>query len=131
MSVMRRALFMLPRSCLIFLVSFTARSDCTELLGVELNLRDVNSGHIKVQNKQSRIEETVQFLDKMIEDQCIAVDQMPSKLGKLQYAEAQLWGRAGRLALADIRYAALGRGKVTLDGRACKAVELLKSKLLS
>ena len=43
-------------------------SDCTELLGVELNLQSVNSGHIKVQNKQSRIEETVQFLDKMIEE---------------------------------------------------------------
>ena len=107
-------------------------SDCTELLGVELNLQSVDSGHIKVQNKQSRIEETVQFLDKMIEERYIAVDQMPSKLGKLQYAEAQLWGRAGRLALVDIRHAAsLGKVTVELDGRACKAVELLRSKLLS
>ena len=107
-------------------------SDCTELLGVELNLQSVNSGHIKVQNKHSRIEETVQFLDKMIEERYIAVDQMPSKLGKLQYAEAQLWGRAGRLALADIRHAAsLGKVTVELDVRACKAVELLRSKLLS
>ena len=68
----------------------------------------------------------------MIEERYIAVDQMPSKLGKLQYAEAQLWGRAGRLALADIRHAAsLGKVTVELDVRACKAVELLRSKLLS
>ena len=107
-------------------------SDCTELLGVELNLRSVHSGHIKVQNKQSRIEETVKFLNDMINEQCITVDQMPSKLGKLQYAETQLWGRAGRLALADIRHAATsGKDRVALDNRTCKAVELLREKLLS
>ena len=55
---------------------------------------------------------------------------MPSKLGKLQYAEAQLWGRAGRLALADLRRATgLGKNHVTIDDRACKAIQLLLHRL--
>jgi hypothetical protein len=54
-------------------------SDVTELLGVEID-----------------------FLGKMLSERVLVVSEMPSKLGKLQYAEAQLWGRAGRLALADL-----------------------------
>ena len=107
-------------------------SQCTELLGVELNLEAVSSGCIKVQNKKSRVEETVGFLNQMLLERSVIVNEMPSKLGKLQYAETQLWGRAGRLALADMRAAAAsGKGVVPLDERACRAVELLKCKLLS
>ena len=106
-------------------------SECTELLGVELNMKDLSDGHIKVQNKKTRVEETVQFLDKMIEEKRFVVEEMPSKLGKLQYAETQLWGRSGRLALADMRHAAsLGKSTVNLDERACKAVMLLREKIL-
>ena len=107
-------------------------SQCTELLGVELNLKSVASGSVMVQNKKSRVEETVSFLDKMLLEKAVTLDEMPSKLGKLQYAETQLWGRAGRLALADTRSAATGgKRTVTLDDRACKAIELLKQKLTS
>ena len=107
-------------------------SQCTELLGVELNLKSVASGSVMVQNKKSRVEETVSFLDKMLLEKAVTLDEMPSKLGKLQYAETQLWGRAGRLALADMRSAATGgKRTVTLDDRACKAIELLKQKLTS
>ena len=107
-------------------------SDVTELLGVELNLKAVSSGFIHVQNKKSRIEETVSFLNQMLNDRSFRIDEMPSKLGKLQYAEAQLWGRAGRLALADMRsIVAQGQKLVQLDDRVVKAVELLKHKLSS
>eukprot|EP00435_Cladocopium_sp_Y103_P050211 s1922_g15.t1 len=105
-------------------------SETTELLGVELNLSDVEAGFIKVQNKKSRIEETVGFLDKILADKKMVMSEMPSKLGKLQYAETQIWGRAGRLALADMRELLRGgSSSVSLDDRTCKAVTLLKDKL--
>jgi hypothetical protein len=77
-------------------------SDVTQLLGVEIDLTEVADGFVKVQNKKSRVDETVDFLGKMLSERVLVVSEMPSKLGKLQYAEAQLWGRAGRLALADL-----------------------------
>ena len=61
-----------------------------------------------------------------------AQDCPVSICGKRQYAEMQLWGRAGRLALADIRSAvSLGQKAVKMDDRTCAAVELLKHKLVS
>eukprot|EP00435_Cladocopium_sp_Y103_P036529 s3063_g9.t1 len=81
-------------------------------------------------NKKSRIEETVGFLAKILTDKKMVLSEMPSKLGKLQYAETQIWGRAGRLALADMRELLRGgSNSVSLDERTCKAVELLKEKL--
>ena len=59
---------MLPLAFLTFLVfqyskdKLNGFSQCTELLGVELNLEAVSSGCIKVQNKKSRVEEAVGFL---------------------------------------------------------------------
>eukprot|EP00435_Cladocopium_sp_Y103_P038153 s357_g10.t1 len=102
----------------------------TELLGVELDLTNVDSGFIKVRNKQSRVDETVGFLEKILDDGAFLASEMPSKLGKLQYAEAQLWGRCGRLALADIRELAnSGMGRMQLDHSTCRAIGLLKDKL--
>ena len=66
-------------------------SDVTELLGVEIDLTEVTGGFVKVQNKKSRVDETVDFLEKMLAERVLVVSEMPSKLGKLQYAEAQLW----------------------------------------
>ena len=105
-------------------------SDVTELLGVEIDLTEVTGGFVKVQNKKSHVDETVDFLEKMLAERVLVVSEMPSKLGKLQYAEAQLWGRAGRLALADLRRATgPGKNQVTIDDRACKAIQLLLHRL--
>ena len=107
-------------------------SEITELLGVEIDTSDVPGGFVKVRNKQSRVEETVGFLDKILKDKKFFADEMPSKLGKLQFAETQLWGRSGRLALADIRSASLsGQKVVPVDERTCAAIELLVDKLTS
>ena len=105
-------------------------SEKTELLGVEIDTSDVLGGFVKVRNKQSRVDEIVCFLEKMLSDKVFLVDEMPSKLGKLQFAETQLWGRSGRLALADIRSTVLGgQKKVPVDQRSCDAIELLRAKL--
>ena len=60
--------------------------------------------------------------------QCGFVDasKLPSYLGKLQFAEAQLWGRAGRLALADLREATLHKsGSVLVTSEAREALLVL------
>ena len=97
-------------------------SNTAELLGVELDMTETSTGLVKVQNKKSRIEVTTVFLEKMLEDKIFVASEMPGKLGKLQYAETQLWGRTGRLALADIRNAC-GKARIHLDDRSCRAVQ--------
>ncbi|OLP90135.1 hypothetical protein AK812_SmicGene28330 [Symbiodinium microadriaticum] len=57
--------------------------------------------------------------------------ELPSFLGKLQCAEAQLWGRAGRLALYDLRQLNhLQRTPVHLDDPGVAALRVLRDRLL-
>lgn len=101
-----------------------------EVLGVELDVKDAHAGTIRVKNKQSRIDELVQFLDTVLTRGYLKPSEMPSKLGKLQFAEAQIWGRGGRLALADLReLSASSRNNVSLDNRTVRAVGIFKDKL--
>ena len=57
--------------------------------------------------------------------------EMPSFLGKLQHADAQVWGRAGRMALRDLRsHGSFSRVPVSLDASGLEALKLLKDRLL-
>ena len=78
-------------------------SKVATMLGVELDLSEGWNGLIKVKNKPSRVEEITGCLKDILAAGSIESAKLPSYLGKLQFAEAQLWGRAGRLALADLR----------------------------
>lgn len=94
------------------------------MLGVELDLREAEQGLIRVRNKPSRIDEVAECLNRISESGVIDSESLPSYLGKLQFAEAQLWGRTGRIALADLREATLhqtGVFPVNEDSR--KAIE--------
>ena len=56
---------------------------------------------------------------------------MFSFVGKLQFADAQLWGRAGRMALHDLRsYGHLSREPVKVDATGFRALKSLKDRLL-
>ena len=66
---------------------------------------------------------------KIFENGFIESDNIPSALGKMQYAEAQLWGRAGRIALSDLREATLHRdSKIPLVPEVEQALRVLKEK---
>ena len=102
------------------------------MLGVELDLREIGKGLIKVQNKPSRVAEVSECLNKILDSGVIDSELLPSYLGKLQYAEAQLWGRTGRIALADLREVTLrksGNIKVTEESR--RALEILLERFTS
>ena len=91
--------------------------DSAEILGVVLDLSESRSGRMSVKNKPSRVSVPI---------------QMPSVLGKLQYADSHVWGRAGRLAMAVLREIGhRGRSEVLLDDLQVKALEVLKARLCS
>lgn len=105
-------------------------SDKTEMLGVELDLTDVKNGNIRVRNKASRALELCEVLHKILETKKVVVKELPSTIGKLQFAEGQLWGRSGRLALSELRrHEKSGDKETLLDDRSVDASRLLFEKL--
>ena len=103
-----------------------------EMLGVELDLKSFHDGKIIVKNKESRVAEMIECIDRIFESGFIESDEIPSALGKMQYAEAQLWGRAGRIALSDLREATLHKdSKIPLIPEVKQALEVLREKFAS
>ena len=97
--------------------------DTAEVLGIVVDL---------TKNKPSRVEELSNCLDDLERDKSVVPSKMPSILGKLQYADSHVWGRAGKLALAQLRE--LGHTShvpVKFDENILKAFNVLKLRLCS
>ena len=102
-----------------------------EMLGVELNRKSFHEGKIIVKNKESRFAEMIDCIDRIFGSGFIESDEIPSALGKMQYPEAQLWGRAGRIALSDLREATLHKdSKIPLTPDVEQALRVLKDKFI-
>ena len=83
-------------------------------------------GKIKFRMKDSRRTELIEALQKILKDGKIVPKELPSFLGRVQFADGQLMGRAGKLAMADIREIGLtSQETVTLDDDRMKAFALL------
>ena len=103
-----------------------------EILGVVMDLSDSIHGKVQIRNKPSRVDELSAALDEITSNGYLTPIHMPSILGKLQYADSHVWGRSGRLALADLRD--MGRTspeKVLLNVTQVDAFKVLKSHLCS
>lgn len=103
-----------------------------EVLGVVVDLADTPKGEVRVTNKPSRVDDLTVALNDILGAGSVVPSQLPSILGKLQYADAQVWGRAGRLALAQLRE--LGHTstqRVQLDPCQLQSFDILKRRLCS
>lgn len=102
----------------------------TEMLGVELDLQEARVGSVKIRHKPSPTSELCGVLEEILNTGKVEVKSLPSTIGKLQLAEGQLWCRAGRLALAELRsHEKAGTREACLDSRSLKAARLLLEKL--
>ena len=100
-----------------------------EVLGVKLDLSLAHEGEIRITNKPSRIEEVRGLLESAVALKALVPSKVPRFIGKLQYADSQVWGRAGRIALGDLRsLGGSGRHAVSLDGSQLAALEVLKAR---
>lgn len=104
--------------------------DSAEVLGVVLDLAETKGGVVKIENKPSRVHDLGKSIDDIVRGGKAVPRCMPSVLGKLQYADCQVWGRAGRIALADLRdFGHTSSEAVNLDGLQVRAFEILKERL--
>ena len=96
---------------------FSVRS---ETLGVIVDTSDANLERVFVSNKPSRSQSTSQAMPR----------ELPSLFGRLQFAEAQILGRMGRLALHDLRNLVRSpAAQVSLTSRHLEALMLLKDRV--
>ena len=100
-----------------------------EVLGIKLDLTAAHEGEIRISNKPSRVVEVQRLLDQALDSRSLTPAAVPSFVGKLQYADSQVWGRAGRIALGDLRsLGGSGGSAVTLDSDQMAALAVLRDR---
>eukprot|EP00435_Cladocopium_sp_Y103_P004644 s2855_g1.t1 len=76
--------------------------ESAEILGVNVDCSGVRSlGEVKYIMKESRRVELLECLENILKEKAIVPFDLPSILGRVQFADGQLTGRAGKLAMAD------------------------------
>ena len=75
----------------------------TQMLGVVVDTADPSLSCVKLGNKPERASALSDALGEIIASRKVEVRTLPALFGKLQFAEAQILGRTGRLAIADVR----------------------------
>ena len=99
-----------------------------ELLGVKVDLGTF--GTVKIKNKPERAEAIAAAVDSVLETGSLDPKFLPSLFGRIQFAEGQLHGRLGRLALADLRSCTLQAQSRLLDETARQALSNLRARVL-
>ncbi|CAE7417337.1 unnamed protein product [Symbiodinium sp. CCMP2592] len=99
-----------------------------ELLGVRVDLGCF--GVVKIGNKPERATSIADAVDSVLKAGHLDPKTLPSLFGRLQFAEGQLHGRLGRLALADLRACTMSSQAKTLDATAVQALCNLRSRVL-
>ena len=105
-------------------------SSVTDLLGVTLDLTDQDMGEVRVCNKLERKKDLTLALDEVIDSRFINPMHIPSLFGRLQFAESQILGLAGGLALKTLRQLETRRcSKVDLDAEQITMFGFLRRRL--
>ncbi|CAE7364045.1 unnamed protein product, partial [Symbiodinium sp. KB8] len=78
-------------------------SSQSETLGVVVDTSDDELRCVRVSNKKSRSDGIATAIDEVMTKGSASPKELPSLFGRLQFAEAQILGRMGRLALHDLR----------------------------
>ena len=102
------------------------------LLGVEVDVSKAEEEGVLIGNKEGRASEAVAAIVELVETGSADGRAFLSVLGRIQFADAQVVGRAGRLALAEIRSLSKRRGSSIHVGQDLRAAfEVLAQRLSS
>eukprot|EP00438_Fugacium_kawagutii_P024616 Skav227275 [mRNA] locus=scaffold3803:159824:160804:- [translate_table: standard] len=75
----------------------------SELLGVVLDSSESTKGVVRVSNKEDRLDELSKTVQSILDQGRVIPRDLPSLFGRALFVESQLLGRAGRLALSELR----------------------------
>ena len=74
-----------------------------EMLGVVLDLGKSGAGNVVIRNKPSRSKDLAESIDDIIRAGVVEPRKLPSIFGRALFSESQLMGRAGKLAMSELR----------------------------
>ena len=99
------------------------------MLGVEVDLNEASAGCIHIRNKEGRASDVCSVIRDCIEVGHIMRD-FAKVAGRVQFSDAQVMGRSGKLALADLRAASMRRAaRLDLGPKEVQAFQFLVDRL--
>ena len=84
------------------------------MLGVEISCSEWREGRVIIKNKESRSKELLAFVKGLRVGDSFSPKEFLSVIGRFQFAEAQVMGRIGKLALGKVR-SWMNQGEVIVD----------------
>ena len=107
-----------------------AFSERAAVLGVELDLSCTDDLSVLVRNKPGRVRETLSMIDEVVQSRQLNPSTCSRLLGRIQYADGQIMGRVGRLAMTSIREAVKrNHGPSKIDDSVVASLTLLAERL--
>ena len=100
-------------------------------LGVEIDLKDCQLGFIVFKNTAKRIHELVETISELLANGRMSQPEALSLRGRMQFAKAQIWGRAARLCLNAVTEHAYSSCDGSLSSATCAAMSTFRECLLS
>ena len=102
-----------------------------DLLGVRLDLRSKDFSCVLVANKPDRAREISESVAQVLASGQVVTREVDSLFGRIQYADSQIMGRRGKLALSTLRNLGRGSGAHRLTDSDRDAFAVLKSRMES
>ncbi|CAE7270056.1 SLC24A2 [Symbiodinium sp. CCMP2592] len=105
-------------------------ADVASMLGVEIDLKGAKESVIRIRNKEGRSSEVCDAIRECISEGCIKMRTFARVAGRVQFSDAQVMGRTGKLALAELRAASTRHAsRFVLGPREIEAFEFLIDRL--
>ena len=103
------------------------------VLGIEIDVGGAANGWVHLRNKEGRADETVAAVKEALLAGSLSRRGFARVAGRVQFADAQVMGRSGKLALADLRAWSSSRssGDLVIDARAAKLYNILVDRLVA
>ena len=109
-----------------------AFSSVCPMLGIELDVSDLRGQGILIRNKPGRVAEVEALVRSCLKVGAVESRDLLKMLGRIQFADSHVMGRAGKLALADIRtWSRCHERKVLISPAISSAFEVLLNRLTS
>ena len=100
-------------------------------LGVEIDCSRWHEGVVSFANTKKRVDELVAFIEKVLEANNMSVQTALVLQGRMQFAKAQIWGRAAKLCLNAVTSHAYRCQSDNLDDHTCDCLKAFRNCLLN
>ena len=100
-------------------------------LGIEISLKDCLTGSVFFKNTDKRVKELVCTITELLDRGKMTQPEALSLRGRMQFAKAQIWGRAARICLNAVTEHAYGLSNGAMSAATCTALSTFRECLLA